>query len=418
MKIFYDCMKLACLSFMISMAPLPASAISGGVPIEFVQGSKFGFLRFLQTKTGACTGVRILKDVILTAAHCVIDDNGRVQKVKIKLYKGDPNPINASLAYVHKGYARRVDGKNNWTEYDLAALVFDDERDRDNPYVALTAVEYMWQIYKWRAKKNNQRVWFPDFIDSVDNGSLLQVFHKVLYRHEDGRVSALIAGFGLGDCRREGCSELYGDAKYIGKYIYNGEKGHKWGRCTKESASFLEPKELFCVRSAADETTTPILDRTVTVHDTRGGDSGGPVFVFDRKGNPVLLGITSYGSLLEGYFVNLAAHIDFVKGVTAPYTKDAEVFETYSYYSSPSFDCRTANKLAEKAICDDVMLTIQDNRMALELGRLRHALPRNLQNRLLQEQRAWLRKRDACSNDVDCLDSVYRQRLSELENWR
>src|SRR5690606_32098872 len=134
--------------------------------------------------------------------------------------------------------------------------------------------------------------------------------------------------------------------------------------------------ELICIRSEAEETTTPIFDNSIATHDTRKGDSGGPVFVFDRTTlEPIVIGITAYGGSQYDFFVNLAAQIDFLIGVEGYYDA-GKVINSFAVHGRPSFNCN-ANKLneAERTICNDIKLTSYDNYMSSAYAIVRSILP-------------------------------------------
>jgi uncharacterized protein YjbI with pentapeptide repeats len=76
-----------------------------------------------------------------------------------------------------------------------------------------------------------------------------------------------------------------------------------------------------------------------------------------------------------------------------------------------SFDCAAARNPAEKAICsaDNDQLRISD----LELADL-YQLARASDTSLTGDQQAWLRRRDACGADAECLAARYEERKGQL----
>lgn len=81
--------------------------------------------------------------------------------------------------------------------------------------------------------------------------------------------------------------------------------------------------------------------------------------------------------------------------------------------ADPSFDCAKASSAVEKAICseDNPGLALQDG----ALGRLFAALKREGgHDAILASQREWLKRRDACGADVNCLTRRYDERLQIL----
>lgn len=87
--------------------------------------------------------------------------------------------------------------------------------------------------------------------------------------------------------------------------------------------------------------------------------------------------------------------------------------------SGPSFDCSKARAWAEKVICSDPELAALDQELAsaYRSARARHSDTRS--DSLKQEQRAWLRRRDACEGrpqSFGCLRRAYEIRISELRD--
>jgi len=89
---------------------------------------------------------------------------------------------------------------------------------------------------------------------------------------------------------------------------------------------------------------------------------------------------------------------------------------------SPSFDCATANSAAERVICANNQLASLDRALGAEY---KMAI-RNITSPAVgggvsdvlafkKEQRAWLRDRDECRGDEDCLFSAYQTRLRVIE---
>jgi len=76
-----------------------------------------------------------------------------------------------------------------------------------------------------------------------------------------------------------------------------------------------------------------------------------------------------------------------------------------------SFDCGKASTATEKAICADPVLSQQDD----ELARLWQDHAHAGDTVALQAQRAWIRQRNICGNNVACLKQSYAQRLVVLQ---
>jgi uncharacterized protein len=76
------------------------------------------------------------------------------------------------------------------------------------------------------------------------------------------------------------------------------------------------------------------------------------------------------------------------------------------------FDCGKARNAAERTICADKRLSKLDTELANEW---QQALQRTVNSSLLKDdQRSWLRQRDACKSDKRCLRTSYLQRQRQL----
>lgn len=79
-----------------------------------------------------------------------------------------------------------------------------------------------------------------------------------------------------------------------------------------------------------------------------------------------------------------------------------------------SFDCRKASTWVEKAVCDDAELGALDEALANNYnGMLASNLGDGGRQHLRQEQRDWLKQRNACRSS-DCLRQVYRERVDSV----
>jgi uncharacterized protein YecT (DUF1311 family) len=80
----------------------------------------------------------------------------------------------------------------------------------------------------------------------------------------------------------------------------------------------------------------------------------------------------------------------------------------------PASDCKKARSEAEKAICGTPALAALDLRLSQQFAKARQASKPAARGGLLDGQRAFLKKRDACKADASCLRDVYQARLQEL----
>ena len=90
--------------------------------------------------------------------------------------------------------------------------------------------------------------------------------------------------------------------------------------------------------------------------------------------------------------------------------------ESGTYLSGPSFNCAKVTTRTEKAICNHSELSNLDTRLAKMYSQLRKSLSKSDSKWLQKEQRAWLKRRNACSNNINCLLQTYEDRIVELEN--
>jgi uncharacterized protein len=80
----------------------------------------------------------------------------------------------------------------------------------------------------------------------------------------------------------------------------------------------------------------------------------------------------------------------------------------------PSFDCAAASAQAEFAICSDAALADLDNQLARQFSARLAATPAASTRAFRMEQLHWLRDRNACGSDRDCLVRSYQARLQQL----
>jgi|GEM_PF-842154 len=81
----------------------------------------------------------------------------------------------------------------------------------------------------------------------------------------------------------------------------------------------------------------------------------------------------------------------------------------------PSFDCARAETPTEMKICNNSELSHADAQLSRIYSQLRQSLSKSNFKRLKNEQWAWLKQRDYCSDDLSCLSRTYNQRIFELE---
>ncbi|MBB4005871.1 lysozyme inhibitor LprI family protein [Allorhizobium taibaishanense] len=80
-----------------------------------------------------------------------------------------------------------------------------------------------------------------------------------------------------------------------------------------------------------------------------------------------------------------------------------------------SFDCsKTDLKADEKAICDNRALNDLDVKMVTTFELISGLLPMGNRGELQDQQTTWLKSRQACNADTDCIAKAYEARLKAL----
>lgn len=81
-----------------------------------------------------------------------------------------------------------------------------------------------------------------------------------------------------------------------------------------------------------------------------------------------------------------------------------------------SFDCARATTRTEHAVCGTRVLNDQDVRMDVLLDVLGQFELMGGRAQQRDDQRAWLRQRDACDAEFACLTRVYKRRVDALRS--
>ena len=97
-----------------------------------------------------------------------------------------------------------------------------------------------------------------------------------------------------------------------------------------------------------------------------------------------------------------------------PPTRRAETPPPPAPVARPSFDCRRARNSAERTICSDPGLADLDVQMARRYARMQNNVDGKAAQILRDEQREWLRRRDACETRP-CLALMYRTRAARMD---
>lgn len=84
----------------------------------------------------------------------------------------------------------------------------------------------------------------------------------------------------------------------------------------------------------------------------------------------------------------------------------------------PGFDCGHAADATDRAICGDAYLAGLDRRLGDAWTQARARLHGDAQRAVLDDQRAWLRRRADCRADAGCLRGRYALRIAALQRIR
>ncbi len=84
---------------------------------------------------------------------------------------------------------------------------------------------------------------------------------------------------------------------------------------------------------------------------------------------------------------------------------------------SQDFDCSKAKALTEQTICASATLRELDEPLGVQYGYARRFQPsEEEEQRLIRQQRAWIKVRNQCGTDSSCLEATYRKRIKILED--
>lgn len=89
-------------------------------------------------------------------------------------------------------------------------------------------------------------------------------------------------------------------------------------------------------------------------------------------------------------------------------------FITPGHAQAASFNCRFARLPDERAVCADLTLNDQDVRMAQLYDITRRLVPMGTRGAIMDRQVVWLRQRQACGANRQCLANAYAGRIAEL----
>ncbi len=81
---------------------------------------------------------------------------------------------------------------------------------------------------------------------------------------------------------------------------------------------------------------------------------------------------------------------------------------------SQAFNCNFAKAADELTICRDDSLKALDEQMADRFFKIRQQLPQDGLKQLKAGQADFLKRRNFCGTDGDCIDGMYRERMETL----
>jgi uncharacterized protein len=82
--------------------------------------------------------------------------------------------------------------------------------------------------------------------------------------------------------------------------------------------------------------------------------------------------------------------------------------------SAASFDCRRAGTPTERTICANLGLNDRDVRMAQLYDIVRRLVPMGTRGAIMDRQAVWIRERNRCGGNVNCIGQAYDRRIREL----
>src|ERR1700693_2714049 len=85
--------------------------------------------------------------------------------------------------------------------------------------------------------------------------------------------------------------------------------------------------------------------------------------------------------------------------------------------TAASFDCKLAKLPVEISICSDPTLSSEDEELAREYSPLVKSAPADAVKLIKSEQKVWLKERNACVSDMQCIMGSYRERLQRFGEW-
>ncbi|VTX92911.1 lysozyme inhibitor LprI family protein [Acinetobacter ursingii] len=89
---------------------------------------------------------------------------------------------------------------------------------------------------------------------------------------------------------------------------------------------------------------------------------------------------------------------------------------SFNLTQAASFSCDKAKTATEKAICQNRSLNDADVRMVTTYNIVTHALPMGGRDAEKSAQYQWLKQRDSCRANVNCIAQRYSERQKHLDD--
>ncbi len=83
--------------------------------------------------------------------------------------------------------------------------------------------------------------------------------------------------------------------------------------------------------------------------------------------------------------------------------------------AAASFDCARAKAPDEKAVCANRALNDADVKLTTLYQVDGHLMAMGARGDMQEDQRTWLKRRQACKGDVKCLTRAYADRVADLQ---
>ena len=84
--------------------------------------------------------------------------------------------------------------------------------------------------------------------------------------------------------------------------------------------------------------------------------------------------------------------------------------------NAASFDCSASGLTPnEKTICGNLTLNDDDVKMATMYTMLKGLFAMGVSGNMADDQKAWLKTREACGTDVSCIEKAYQVRIGQLQ---